>query len=64
MTGPWYWCLDHAAVEPQDGCSNDRRMGPYATREEAELAIDRARARSEEWDREDAREASWGDDGT
>lgn len=62
MSGPWYWCLDHARIEPAAGCPNDRRMGPYDTREEAAQAIDRARERSEAWDREDAREASWNDD--
>jgi purine nucleoside permease len=28
-------------------------MGPYATREEAQAALDRARARTEAWDQED-----------
>ncbi|TDE13495.1 SPOR domain-containing protein [Jiangella asiatica] len=48
--GPWYWCLDHEAVEPVDGCPNDRRLGPYETREEAQDAIARARARTEQQD--------------
>ncbi|WP_298327664.1 hypothetical protein [Haloactinopolyspora sp.] len=57
--GPWYWCLDHAAVEPQLGCPNDRRMGPYDTVEEAETAIARARERTAEMDRLDE---EWSDD--
>ena len=54
MSGTYYWCLEHARVEPEAGCANDRRMGPYATREEAEGAIQRAHERSAAWDREDA----------
>lgn len=50
---PWYFCLHHLAVEPPDGCANAERLGPYATREEAEGALERARARTEAWDAED-----------
>ncbi|WP_106538983.1 hypothetical protein [Haloactinopolyspora alba] len=57
--GPWYWCLDHAEVEPEAGCPNDRRMGPYETVAEAETAISRARARTEAMDRADA---EWDED--
>lgn len=49
----WYFCLHHLAVEPADGCANAERLGPYATREEAEGALERARARSEAWDAQD-----------
>lgn len=62
MTEAWYWCLDHERVEPEDGCPNYRRMGPYQTREEAEGAIERARQRTAEWDAEDEAEDAWGDD--
>ncbi|NKX93140.1 SPOR domain-containing protein [Sanguibacter hominis ATCC BAA-789] len=34
------------------------RMGPYKTREEAEHALDKARAASDAWDAEDRREAA------
>ena len=34
------------------------RMGPYATREEAAHALERARARTEAWDDEERREAA------
>ncbi len=57
--GPWFWCLRHAAVEPESGCPNDRRMGPYDTIDEAEGAIARARARTEEMDRADE---NWSND--
>jgi hypothetical protein len=62
MRGPWYWCLKHQGVEPEAGCANDRRLGPYESRAEAEGALARARERTEAWDAEDAAEAQWGDD--
>ncbi|MGH9033284.1 MAG: hypothetical protein ACRDZV_14270 [Acidimicrobiia bacterium] len=58
----WYWCLDHQRVEPEEGCANHRRLGPYATKEEAAGAIELARARTEEWDAEDRAEDDWADD--
>jgi hypothetical protein len=48
--GPWYWSLLHSRVEGPDGDPNDSRLGPYATREEAERALETARERSEAWD--------------
>lgn len=61
MGETWYWCLDHARVEPSAGCPNDRRLGPYDTREEAEDALARARARTAEMDRRDREEDDdWG----
>lgn len=54
MSAQWYWCLLHSKVEPEDGCPNDRRMGPYDTYDEAATATSRARERTDEWDREDA----------
>lgn len=53
MSEHWYWCLQHSAVEPELGCPNDRRLGPYASREEAADALARARARTEEMDEAD-----------
>jgi hypothetical protein len=37
--GPWFYCLKHHAVEDRDGCAERHRLGPYATREEAERAV-------------------------
>ena len=34
----------------------DNRMGPYATRAEAEAALAKARARNEAWDAEDEKD--------
>ena len=25
----WYFCLEHQQVEPEDGCANAERLGPY-----------------------------------
>lgn len=52
---PFYWCLEHGRVEGPDEDANMQRLGPYDTREEAEQALERARARSEAWEEEDRR---------
>jgi hypothetical protein len=51
-----WWCLTHARVEEGPGCPNMERMGPYSTREQAEGAIARAKARTEA---EDAKDRAW-----
>jgi hypothetical protein len=56
VSSGWYWCLDHERVEPEQGCPNYRRMGPYETPAEAEGALERARIRTEKWDAEDRAE--------
>jgi hypothetical protein len=57
--GPWYWCLVHSTVEPVDGCPNDRRLGPYDTREEAQDALATARERTAQ---QDALDRDWDDE--
>ena len=52
----FWWCLTHARVEEGPGCPNMERMGPYASREQAEGAIARAKARTEA---EDAKDKAW-----
>lgn len=54
----YYFCLKHMAVEPWDGCRSDNRLGPYATRQEAEAALARVEARNEAWDND----PKWNDD--
>lgn len=56
-SGPdaWYWCLDHRRAEPRFGCRAEVRMGPYASKEEAEHWRERLDARNETWDAEDER---------
>lgn len=46
----WYYCLAHQAVEPELGCANAERMGPYATEGEAAQALQTAHERNEEYD--------------
>ncbi len=49
----WWYCLRHKTVEPEAGCPAKDRLGPYASREEAEHAIEIAQRRNEEWDAQD-----------
>jgi hypothetical protein len=49
----WYYCLRHHTVEQGQVCPAKDRLGPYATREEAEHALDTVRRRNEEWDAAD-----------
>jgi hypothetical protein len=49
----WYYCLDHKIVEPKAGCRSVNRFGPYATREEAERALEKVAERNEEWEQQD-----------
>ncbi|MDP1876703.1 MAG: hypothetical protein Q8M17_03985 [Actinomycetota bacterium] len=46
----WYYCLVHQRVEPELGCPNAERMGPYDTEAEAEQALERAKERNEAFD--------------
>lgn len=57
----WYWCLAHGRAETEDGgCPPPQRLGPYASREEAENYRERVEARNEAWDEQD--EAWHGED--
>jgi hypothetical protein len=49
----WWYCIRHKTVEPEAGCPAKDRLGPYASREEAEHAIEIAQRRNEEWDAQD-----------
>lgn len=53
---PEYWFNTRTGkVEVTEEKSPSRDLlGPYATREEAERALEIARARTQKWDREDA----------
>lgn len=46
----WYYCLQHQRVEPEDGCANAERMGPYATEADAQHALDLAHERNAAFD--------------
>ena len=58
MADRYYYCLDHNAVEGEDGCRAAERLGPYATREEAGQALQKVQERNERWDNDPA----WNDD--
>ncbi len=58
MSAEFYFCLKHHVVEPEEGCRAKDRLGPYATREEAEHALDRVEERNEAWDDD----PTWNDD--
>ena len=45
----FYYCLKHHAVEAAGECPAKNRLGPYATREEAQHALERVAERNEEW---------------
>lgn len=59
MASYWY-CLRHGAVEDESGCALTDRLGPYATREEAQHALESARRRTEEEDARDRADDDWG----
>lgn len=54
----WYYCIEHRTVEPFAGCPAKDRLGPYATKHEAERALQTVEDRNEEWDNDTA----WNED--
>jgi hypothetical protein len=46
----WWFCLKHNSVEQGAGCPGKDRLGPYATKEEAQNALETVKRRNEEWD--------------
>lgn len=50
QSSDWYYCLDHHAVEPYEGCRSASRLGPYRTIDEAWAALARVAERNEAWD--------------
>ncbi|MFB9962098.1 hypothetical protein ACFFOP_05875 [Sinosporangium siamense] len=46
-------------VEPDEGCPNKDRMGPYESQDEARGALQRSAQRNEEWEQADR---DWDDD--
>ena len=57
--GQWWYNTATKTVEPDDkaGKAVDR-LGPYATRDEAEHAMDKVAERNDSWDHDD----KWNDD--
>lgn len=58
MADQFWYCLKHATVEAEPLCQGADRMGPYASREEAEHALESAARRTEQWDKD----PQWNDD--
>jgi hypothetical protein len=55
MSGPTEFWFNTATGQVEEGPQSSwtHRLGPYQTREEAERALEKARDRTESWDRED-----------
>ena len=51
--GDWWFNLRTQQVEQGEGDPNAERLGPYATREEAEGVLGRMHARTEAFDEQD-----------
>ena len=49
----YFWCLDHAAVEEGNGCRAERRLGPYASSDEASHALQTVAEREQKYDEQD-----------
>jgi hypothetical protein len=54
----FWWCLNHHQVEPDDGCANSQRLGPYPDAETAARALEIVKERNEAWDND----PNWNDD--
>jgi len=49
----YWWCTDHNAVEGDERCRAEVRLGPYPTRDAAERALQSVQERNEKIDAED-----------
>lgn len=49
----WWFCLIHLLVEPEAGCPNDSRLGPYDSAELAQGALARMKSREEQVTKDD-----------
>lgn len=59
----WYWCQEHERAESAgEACGQDRRLGPYDSKEAAENWRTRHQAREERWEEQDEEWSSWGVD--
>jgi hypothetical protein len=55
----FFYCVKHHEVESGEGmCPSIDRLGPFPSREEAALALEKAERRNEEWDND----PKWNDD--
>ena len=49
----YWWCLDHASVEGDDGCRAEVRLGPYLSAATAARALQSVREREDAISRQD-----------
>jgi hypothetical protein len=49
----FYWCTDHHTVEGEQGCRAEVRLGPYASEQEAQHALQSVAERNDKLDAED-----------
>ena len=49
----YWWCTDHNTVEADGGCRAEVRLGPYATSDAAQHALQSVKERNERLDAED-----------
>lgn len=57
----WYYSPSTGKVSQGKEASWNDRLGPYATREEAEQALEKAHKRNEQADAAEAAEDDWGE---
>ena len=50
---PWFYNVRTGQVEGASGARAADRLGPYATREQAQAALERVQQRNDEWDEQD-----------
>ena len=48
--GKYWFCVTHHAVEKEDGCPNEERLGPYDTAQEASRALEKVQERNAAWE--------------
>ena len=49
----WSFCLEDQRVEPEDGCANAERLGPYESEQAARHALERVAERNAAFDDDD-----------
>lgn len=54
MDGTWWWCLKHSRAEDYENTDSPDRLGPFASREEADHALTTIKEREERYAREEA----------
>ena len=54
LEGTFWFCLEHHAVEPFDGCGSDNRIGPFDTESDAANALNTVAERERRYDAEDS----------